>query len=216
MLVALVSVVVTAYVGLDRGDSLAEEEIKDQLSAVGAARADQVERYVGSLERAIIGQALTPRPALAIDEFMEVYRDLNAEPPSVRNSESVETYYREVVAPELSEARDRPVNAASLLPIADAAITLQAQFVVPDPDTGEPLGRLPDWTELDESTRCRPERIRASLRVRRRLSHRPGGVRRRVLDGEEHRLRNQSSQRSAERDATRCADRQPGGGPDAG
>ena len=150
VLVALVSVVVTAYVGLGQGDSLAEDEIEDQLSAVGAARADQVERYINGLERAIVSQALTPRPALAIEEFTRVYRDLNAERASARDSVAVEDYYREVVAPELSDARDRPVNAASLLPVSDAAITLQAQFVVPDPDTGEPPARLPEWTELDD------------------------------------------------------------------
>ncbi len=150
VLVALVSVVVTSIVGLERGASLAEEEIKDQLAAVGAARADEVGRYVHSLERAVIGQALTPRPALAIEEFTEVFRDLDSQPASSRDRDAVETYYRDVVAPELADARDRPVSASSLLPVSDAAITLQAQFVVPDPDTGVPPARLPDWVAIDD------------------------------------------------------------------
>ena len=150
VLVALVSVVVTSIVGLDRGGSLAEDEIKDQMSAVGAARADQVERYVRGLERAVVGQGLTPRPALVIEELTDIFRQLDAEPASTRDRNAVETYYREVVAPELSEARDRPVRASGLMPVSDAAITLQAQFVVPDPDTGLPPARLPDWTAIDD------------------------------------------------------------------
>ncbi len=150
VLVALVSVVVTSIVGLDRGAGLAEDEIKDQLSAVGAARSDNVERYIGSLERAVIGQALTPRPAVVIEQLTQIFRQINAEPPSSQDRQTVETYYRDVVAPELSEARDRPVRASGLVPVSDAAITLQAQFVVPDPQTGVPPARLPDWTEIDD------------------------------------------------------------------
>ena len=150
VLVALVSVVVTSIVGLDRGSSLAEGEIRSQLSAVGAARADEVVRYVGSLERAVIGQALTPRPALAIEEFRAAFADLAADPANARDRDAVETYYRDVVAPELSEARGRPVSASSLLPVSNAAITLQAQFVVPDPDTGLPPERSPAWSAIDD------------------------------------------------------------------
>jgi class 3 adenylate cyclase len=148
VLVALVSVVVTSLVGLQRGGDLAEKEIRAQLSAVGVARADQVERYVASLERSVIGQSLTPRPARAIEEFSRVFREIDAEPPSARDQALVETYYRDVVAPELSEARDAPVSASGLVPISNAAITLQARYVVPVPD-GE-LARDPDWRDIHD------------------------------------------------------------------
>jgi hypothetical protein len=69
VLVALVSVIVTSIVGLDRGRSLANDEIEKQLTAIGASRADEVERYVAGLEWAVRGQALTPRPAAAIAAF---------------------------------------------------------------------------------------------------------------------------------------------------
>ncbi len=136
VLVALVSVVVTSVVGLERGRSLANTEIDAQLTAVGAARSDQVERYIAGLKRAVAGQALTPRPAAAIEQFSERFLQLDAEPVSSRDEALVEGYYRNVVAPELSEARGRPVNPSGLLPISNAGVTLQAQYVVPAEDDG--------------------------------------------------------------------------------
>ncbi len=150
VLVALVSVVVTSVVGLNQGSRLADKEIEDQLSAVRAARSNQVARYIGSLERTIVGQALTPRPAVAIEQFSEVFTRLDAEPVSARDQALVEEYYRDVVVPELSEARDRPVGVSGLAPVSPAAITLQASYVVPDPETGEAPTGLPEWSAIDD------------------------------------------------------------------
>jgi class 3 adenylate cyclase len=154
VLVALVSVVVTSIVGLNRGADLADAEIEDELTAVGAARADQVERYLAGLQRAVVGQALTPRPAAAIEEFATLFAELDAEPASSRDRAAVDAYYRDVVAPELADARDRPVRASTLVPVDDAAITLQARYVVPL-EEGEKRPPASDdivdtWTSLDD------------------------------------------------------------------
>ena len=150
VVVALVSVVVTSVVGLERGRSLANAEIDDQLTAVGAARADQVERYIAGLERALVGQALTPRPAAAIEEFSARFRELDAEPVSSSDESLVEAYYRTVVAPELSEARGRPVNPSSLLPISNAGVTLQAQYVVPAESDGASRAGDDEWSAIHD------------------------------------------------------------------
>jgi class 3 adenylate cyclase len=132
VVVALVSLVVTSLVGLEQGGSLAEDEIRDQLAAVGAARADEAERYMASLERAVAGQSLTPRAALAIDIFAQRIAVLDAEPASLDDQRLVETFYRDVVTPELTGARGRPVSTSELVPLSPAAITLQANYVVPN------------------------------------------------------------------------------------
>jgi len=150
VVVALVSVVVTSLVGLDQGSRLADEEIEDQMSAVSAARSNQVVRYIASLERSMVGQALTPRPAVAIEQFSEVFEQLDAETVSSRDLKLVDEYYRDVVVPELSEARDRPVGVSGLVPVAPAAITLQARYVVPDPETGAAPTGLPEWSAIDD------------------------------------------------------------------
>jgi class 3 adenylate cyclase len=150
VLVALVSVVVTSIVGLDRGRTLANDEIETQLTAVGASRADEVERYVAGLERAVRGLALTPGPAAAIDALSARFRELADGTASSRDEVLVEEYYRDVVAPELSEARGRPVNPASLVPNSAAGVTLQARYVVPVADDGQE--RLVDdaWSTLHD------------------------------------------------------------------
>ena len=149
-LVALVSVVVTSLVGLERGGSLAENEIRHQLSAIGAARADDIERHVAGLERAVVGQALTRLPAVLVDEFSQLFREIDGEPASARDQDLVETYYRQVVTPELSDARDRPVSASGLLPVSDAAVTLQARYVITVPDEVTPPREVPAWAELHD------------------------------------------------------------------
>ena len=150
VLVALVSVVVTSIVGLDRGRSLANDEIDTQLTAIGASRADEVERYIAGLERAVRGQALTPRPAVAIEAFSARWRQLAAETASSRDQALVDEYYRDVVAPELSEARDRPVNPASLIPDSAAGVALQAQYVVPVAEDDPERPGDADWSTLHD------------------------------------------------------------------
>lgn len=150
VLVALVSVVVTSLVGLDRGRRLASDEIEKQVNAVGASRADEVERYVAGLERAVMGQALTPRPAAAIEAFSARFRELDSETASARDKVLVDEYYRDVVAPELSDVRDRPVNPTSLIPISDAGVTLQAQYVVPVADDGPARPGDAEWSMLHD------------------------------------------------------------------
>lgn len=150
VLVALVSVVVTSLVGLDRGRSLASDEIEKQLTAIGASRADEVERYIAGLERAVRGQALTPRPAAAIAAFSARFLELDAEAVSSRDEALVDEYYRDVIAPELSEVRGRPVNPANLIPITPAGVMLQAQYVVPVADDGPARRRDADWPVLHD------------------------------------------------------------------
>ena len=154
VLVALISLVITSIVGLQRGSDLADNLLRSKLSSVAAARADEVERYVGSLERATIAQAISPSTAEAISVFADAFDELDAETLSQREEELVDDYYIDVVAPELAAARGRPVSAASLVPRIPAAVSLQAKYVVPDGDSGGLLTDAGDgsaWSELHSS-----------------------------------------------------------------
>lgn len=146
VVVALVSTVVTSLVGLERGRSLAEDEIRSRLAAGTASRVDAVERYVASRERVVVGQALTPRPAAAIESLATAFTELDEQPPSSRDEADLETFYSEVVAPELATARDRAVSVSSLVPVSNAAIALQAQYVVPDNDGRFARAALDAWS----------------------------------------------------------------------
>ena len=54
------------------------------------------------------------------------------------------------MAPELTEARGRPVSPTSLVPVSNAGITLQAQYVVPTEDGTERRTGDDEWTELHD------------------------------------------------------------------
>ena len=154
VLVALISLVITSIVGLQRGSDLADTLLRSKLTSTGAARADEVERYIGSLERATIGQAISPSTAEAITTFADAFDQLNAETLSDRDEEAVDQYYVDVVAPELSASRGRPVSAASLVPTAPAAVSLQANYVVPGGESGGSVTDAGDgslWSELHSS-----------------------------------------------------------------
>jgi hypothetical protein len=154
LLVALVSLVITSIVGLQRGSELADGVLQARISSLGAARADEVERYVANLEREAIGLAISPSTAGAINDFADAYRELDGLDPSVEDQDAVDAYYVDVVAPGLSEVRGRPVGAASLVPRGSAAIQLQASYVVPSGDEGSLLADAGDgsrWSELHSS-----------------------------------------------------------------
>ncbi len=154
LLVALISLVITAVVGLARGGELTEVVLRERTTSIGAARADQVELYVEGLERALISQAISPSTAQAIDEFAKAYQELQVAEPSLDDQTLLEEYYVDTVAPALSAARGRPVTAASLIPRARAAVHLQANYVVPGGDDGGLLNDAGDgsrWSELYSS-----------------------------------------------------------------
>jgi class 3 adenylate cyclase len=151
VLVALISLVVTSVVGLQRGSELADGILRDRLVTVGAARAVQVEQYVASLQRTVRSQTLSVSTAEAIEQFADAYRELQAAGTTPEDDEAVGTYYTDVVAPELTEVRGRPVSAASLVPRAAAAVHLQANYVVPSAGGDGFLDDAGDgsrWSEL--------------------------------------------------------------------
>lgn len=151
VLVALVSLVITSVVGLVRGGDLARQLLRDRLTAIDAARAVEIERYIRNLERIVVSQAISPSTAEAIDELSGAYDELNDRQPSAEDLQAVDDYYVEVVAPELSEVRGRPVPASSLVPQQPAGIQLQADYVVRAGDEPSLIADAGDgsrWSEL--------------------------------------------------------------------
>ncbi len=151
VLVALVSLAITSVVGLQRGSDLADGVLRDRLEATGAAQATEVRLAVRNVELVVIGQAISPSTAEAIDAFAQAYRELDAVGPTSADEAAVDEYYVDVVAPELSEVRGRPISAASLLPEAPAAVYLQANYVAPNADDASLLndaGDGSDWSAV--------------------------------------------------------------------
>lgn len=150
LLVALISLVTTSVVGLERGSDLADDVLRERLSAIGASRASEVERYIASLQGATVSQAISPSTADAIEQFTQAYAELQGDAASTDDQSAVDTYYRDVVAPELEDVRGRPVAGASLIPREAASVQLQADYVVSS--DGGPLivdaGDGSNWSEV--------------------------------------------------------------------
>ncbi len=153
LLVALVSLVITSIVGLQRGSELADNVLRERLVTIGASRADDVERYIGSLRRAAVAQAISPSTADAIDQFANAYQELETEDPSEADEMAVNEHYRDIVAPRLEEVRGRSASAASLVPRAPAAVRLQASYVVPAEEGGLVVdaGDASRWSQVHRS-----------------------------------------------------------------
>lgn len=147
--VALVSVVFTSLVGLRRGRDLADDVVEERIAAIAIARGDEVERFVAGVQRAVVGQAISPRSASALDDFTDAYRILDAAQPTRADRQAVEEYYDTTVVSTLSDARDRPVNSVTVVPNSNAAITLQAAYVVPDGDDSS--GRMAPYVAVHDS-----------------------------------------------------------------
>ena len=150
VLVALISLAITSIVGLQRGGQIADTVLQARVTSLGATRADEVEQYVGSLQRAAVGQAISPSTAQAINDFTDAYKELNSSQPSAADETAVNAFYADVIAPELADVRGRPVIATGLVPDADAAISLQAAYVVPsgEGDLVAGTGDGNDWFGL--------------------------------------------------------------------
>lgn len=69
LLVALTSIVIAAVVGLQRTSEIADTVFRARIESLGAARANEVERYIANLERAAVSQAISPSTADAITDF---------------------------------------------------------------------------------------------------------------------------------------------------
>ncbi len=151
LLVALISLVITSMVALQQAGAVADQVLQARLESLGAARADQVEQYFGSVEQSANLQAISPSTAAAIGDFADAYQELQDGDPSRDDIEAVEEYYRDVVAPELAAVRGRLVNTAGVIPRRPAAVHLQANYVVPSGDGAAPLDDAGDgsrWSEL--------------------------------------------------------------------
>ncbi len=155
LIVALSSLVIASVVGLERGNQLADRVARNELSALAASRAAQVELYVESLRRTAIAQALTPSAATAIRQFGDAYRELQAQRPPAEDEALLAEYYNGTVAPQLEEVRGQPVSAASLVPSDPAAIYLQANYVIPastnDAAFNADAGDGSTWSEVSRS-----------------------------------------------------------------
>lgn len=136
LVVTLVSLGVTALVGLQRGADLANGVTDDRLLSVAAARGESIELGVETVRRQIGALATGPRTAETVASLAAAYRELLATPMDAGDVEELTEFYLTDVVPRLEQVRGTKVGASFLVPDASAAVYLQRQYTMPSDDSG--------------------------------------------------------------------------------
>ena len=131
LVVTLVSLAVTASVGLIRGSELADEIADDRFVSVAASRADSIEAAARSYQREIVALASSPATAAAITDLGDAYAELDQEPRNTAAQAELTEFYIADIIPELEDVRGSRVAAAFLVPDGNAAVYLQDAYSIP-------------------------------------------------------------------------------------
>lgn len=155
LFVALVSLLVTSLIAIDTGETLATDLARGRMSAAGASRADEVERYLGGVVEQTVTLAGSPMTLEAVEEFSAATAELDdigeAEISGARAD--VTAYYRDDVIPPLAAMRGETVPIRDVMPARDAAVYLQHHYLASSPSPGsesavDDPGDGSTWTEV--------------------------------------------------------------------
>ena len=109
LLVTLVSLAITAAVGLKRGGDLADGVTDDRLVTVPASRAAEIEIEIelelGAVAREIEALADSPATAQAIESLGDAVLDLSSGPARGEQIDRLTEFYLADVVPELERVR---------------------------------------------------------------------------------------------------------------
>jgi len=134
LVVTLLSLAVTATVGLVRGSELTEDVVDSRLVAIAGSRASAVEVDINSLRRELAATASSPATADAIRELSAALFELAETDISSSTAENVADYYLSEVVPGLEAVRGPgAAGVASLIPTGSAALSLQDAYTIQEP-----------------------------------------------------------------------------------
>ena len=137
LVVTLVSLAVTATVGLVRGSDLADEIADDRFISVASSRADAIEAATIAYQREITALATSPATARMITDLGDAYVELSEQTVSTAALNEVTEFYISDIVPELEDVRGARVGAAFLVPDGDAAVYLQDAYTIPREPTAD-------------------------------------------------------------------------------
>lgn len=136
LVVTLVSLGVTALVGLQRGADLAGDITDDRLLSVAAARGESVEVAIRSVQREVGALAAGPRTAETVSSLDAAYRELRGTQVGADDLEELTQYYLTDIVPQLEQVRGTQVGASFLVPDTPAAVYLQRSYTMPSDESG--------------------------------------------------------------------------------
>lgn len=129
MLVAVGALAATLLYGAVVRDELTRAAIESRSLSSSAAKADDLARYLGSIESGVLQLASSEMTVDAARRFVSTYQELpTSDTLGDEQADTLLPLYRDVFVPELEQARGRPVSPGAVMPSTDPAIYLQTVY----------------------------------------------------------------------------------------
>lgn len=155
MLVAVGALGATLIYGAIVRDDLTRAAIEGRAVASGVAKADELSRYLNSIESSVLQMASSDMTVDAAQRFTATYKELpGIDTLSEEQAETLLSFYRDDFIPSLEAARGRAVSLRSVVPATDAAAYLQATYFAAAEDAElnpaliEDAGDGSSWSEV--------------------------------------------------------------------
>ena len=155
MFVAVGALGATLIYGAIVRDDLTRAAIEGRAVASGTAKADELSRYLNSIESSVLQMASSDMTVDAAQRFSATYKELpGIDTLSEEQLESLLSFYRDEFIPGLESARGRSVSLRSAVPATDPAAYLQATYFAAADETELDAALIEDpgdgssWSEV--------------------------------------------------------------------
>jgi class 3 adenylate cyclase len=155
MLVAVGALGGTLIYGAIVRDDLTRAAIEGRAVASGAAKADELSRYLNSIESSVLQMASSAMTVDAAQRFSATYKELpGIDTLGEEQTETLLSFYRDEFIPGLEVSRGRAVSLRSVVPATDSAAYLQATYFAAAEETEldaaliEDAGDGSSWSEV--------------------------------------------------------------------
>jgi class 3 adenylate cyclase len=146
LVVTIISLVVTSVTGLDQGQRLGEDLLRERVDAVRSSQASQVEAKIRQVASQSVALSSSPATAEAIARFGAAADELELLDPAAQAQQSTDLreYYSDEVIPDLEEARGTPVSGSRTFPTSPSAVYLQDAYIANSPAEAGREGSVDD------------------------------------------------------------------------
>lgn len=132
------SILVTAYLGYQSGQSNLTNRVFNQLTSLRTSKAYQIESYFQTIRNHIQTLSQDPSVVAAMQEYTNAYHQLDSTQVSPETQQKLTDYYRNTFLPKLAKTEQGSPVVNSFLPETLAASYLQYYYIATNPN---PVGQ---------------------------------------------------------------------------
>ncbi|MGB8703180.1 MAG: adenylate/guanylate cyclase domain-containing protein, partial [Thermosynechococcaceae cyanobacterium] len=132
------SILVTAYIGYQSGQSNLTDRVFNQLTSLRTSKSYQIESYFKTIRNHLQTLSGDPTVVQALQAFTVAYRQLDTVQASPKLEQTLATYYQNEFLPRLAKTEKGSPVLSSFLPETLAAQYLQYHYIATNPN---PVGK---------------------------------------------------------------------------